>query len=190
MKIAKQSIQGSHYAWIDFGCAHIADQASVYIPKMLETPHPKVSCAYIHYRPSHAVKDMKSYLTHGNPCSLAATVFTIQCEYVDLVYSRAMSIFYEQLANGVGHNEEGVLVYLYDRYPDMFTLYYGDYYSCLTNYHNVRRDYNTIKYCFIQEALHNGKHDLAKMCAKNLLDSVELGTLTLPSEEVQFLRGL
>jgi hypothetical protein len=190
MKMAKQAMQASHYAWLDFGCAHIADQASVYIPKMLENPHPKMSCAYIHYRPSHALRDMKSYLMHGNPCSLAATVFTIQSEYVDLAYIRAMSVFYEQLSKGVGHNEEGVFVYLYDRYPDMFTLYYGDYYSCLTNYHHVHRDYNTIKYCFIQEALNSGKLELAKTCASKLLESVQMGTLILPVEEIQFLSNV
>jgi hypothetical protein len=156
----------------------------------MENPHPKVSCAYIHYRPSYRLQDMKSYLEHGNPCSLAATVFTVQREYVNLLYTRAMSIFYEMLSKGVGHNEEACLVYLYDRYPEMFTLYYGDYYSSICNYHNIILDYNTIRYCFINEALNNNRRDLAKNCAKIVLESVRKNILSLPEEEVRFIENI
>ena len=189
VKIAKEYINASYYAWIDFGCSHVVDRAAEFIPKMLETPHPKLACTYIHYRPHTMIDNMESYLEYFNPCGIAAGIWTIEKDLVDLFYTRTMNIFYEQLSKGVGHSEEGVLVYLYDRYPEMFTLNYGDYYSLLSNYHNVIRDYNTVKYCFIEQCILNNKHDLAETCAKKVLRSIQNGSLSLPEEEIHYLKS-
>jgi hypothetical protein len=177
----------THFAWIDFGCAHVVDRASEFIPKMLENPHPKFACTYIHYRPRHMIENMESYLEYFNPCSIAAGIWTIEKKLIDLFYTRFMAIFYEQISRGVGHSEESVLVYMYDRFPEMFTLAYGDYYSLLTNYHNVIRDYNSIKHYFLLETLRCGRMDLAKECATQILRSAREGHITLPGNEMEFL---
>lgn len=190
IKIAQQLFpSASHYCWIDFGCAHIAREADIYLPKMLEKPNPKVSCVYIHYRNSE-LKDMKSYLASGNPCGLAATIFSVENSFVDAFFTRGLSIFYEMLANRVGHSEEAVLAYLYDRFPEMFHLYYGDYYSTASNYHYVNRDYGAIKSFFLQNTLRHGRVDLARLCAANILESVRLGLLTLPDTEIAYLSAI
>jgi hypothetical protein len=193
IKIVKDITQDQnfiHFAWIDFGCAHVVDRAAEFIPKMLESPNTKFSCLYIHYRPHNLIDNMEKYLEYYNPCSLAAGVWTIEKDIVDLFYTRFMSIFYEQISRGVGHSEESVLVYMYDRYPEMFTLNYGDYYSLLTNYHNVVRDYHSIKNYFILETLRNNRLDLAQNCVKRALVSVENRTLELPKEEIDFLNSI
>jgi hypothetical protein len=157
---------------------------------MIESPNPKFSCVYINHRSHTEIENMESYLEYCNPCSLAGGVWTIDKDLVDLFYTRFMSIFYEQLSKGVGHSEEGILVYMYDRYPEMFHLNYGDYYSLLTNYHNVIEDYNTIKTFFINKTIQNGRNDLAKVCVKRVLDSVKNGSLELPEEEISFLKSI
>jgi hypothetical protein len=191
IKLAEQVFpDATHYFWIDFGCAHIAKEADVYLPKMLASPNPKVSCAYIHYRPVHEVESMERYLHAGNPCALAATIFSVEKSYVNKLFTRALSIFNEMLSKGVGHNEEAVLAYLYTRFPDMFHLYYGDYYSTASNYNYVVRDFHPIRWYFIENAIRNGRRDLAKTCAENVLASIERGLFELPDNDVQFLRSL
>lgn len=180
----------THYAWIDFGCSHIVERAAEFIPKMIEAPNPKFSCVYIHYHTHNQIENMGSYLEYFNPCGIAAGVWTIEKDIVDLFYTRFMAIFYEQISKGVGHSEEGVLIYMYDRYPEMFHLNYGDYYSLLTNYHNIIKDYHTIKSCFINKAIENGRQDLAKTCVKRIQDSVKNGSLELPKEEIDFLNTI
>jgi hypothetical protein len=94
------------------------------------------------------------------------------------------------LSKGVGHNEEACLAYLYDRYPEMFTLYYGDYYSSICNYHNIRMDYETIKRCFIEETMNNHNYKIAKECASKVIESIEKGTLSLSEEEIIYLKSI
>ena len=188
IKMAEQVFpDASHYFWVDFGCAHIAAEADVYLPKMLEKPNPKVSCMYIHYRNESSVKDMTEYLKSGNPCALAATIFSVEKSYINAFYTRGLSIFYEMLSNGVGHNEEAVLIYLFNRFPEMFHLYYGDYYSTASNYHYVVRDYHAIKNFFITNALTCGRRDLVRTCVSNIVESVRLGLLSLPESELRYL---
>lgn len=177
----------SHYFWIDFGCAHIAKDAEVYLPKMLEKPNPKICCMYIHYRHTTDLRRMETYLSAGNPCALAATIFSVENSLVNSFYTRGLAIFYEMLSRGVGHNEEAVLIYLYDRFPEMFHLYYGDYYSTASNYHYVCRDYPAIKAFFLRNTIHCGRLDLARACVSNILESVSGGYLNLPNEELAFL---
>ena len=157
---------------------------------MLLKPNPKVCCMYIHYRHKTEVAYMETYLAGGNPCALAATIFSVENSLVNAFYTRGLSIFYEMLSRGVGHNEEAVLMYLYDRFPDMFTLYYGDYYSTASNYHFVCRDYGAIKAFFLQNAVRHGRTDLARTCASYILESVRGGFLTLPAEELAYLSAI
>lgn len=180
----------THYFWIDFGCAHIARDTAIFLPKMLEKPNPRVSCLYIHYRSATVIEKMESYLASVNPCSLAATIFSVEKSWVNLFYTRGLSIFYEMLSRGVGHNEEAVLVYLYTRFPEMFHLYYGDYFSTASNYHFVHSDYLVIKSYFLETTLRDGRRDLARTCALKILESITYGALSLPETEIEYLRSI
>jgi len=191
LKMAAELIQdATHYVWVDFGCQHVVWEAQTRLQAIFDNPRSKITMTYIHYRPSNDVKDMAMYLSKGGPCSLAATVFSIEKSYMNLFYTRCMSIFYEQLSKQVGHNEEQVLIYLYDRYPEMFNLVYGDYYSTVSNYHNVVRDYNTIKTCFINTTIAAGRKDLAAVAAYNIMESHNKGKIQLSKDELLFLNSL
>ena len=157
------------YAWIDFGGSHIMRSFAESVPKMLANPRPKIAMCYIHFRGANELQSMKQYFREGGPCGIAATCFTVEATYMNRFYNGIQSIFHEMLLNGVGHSEEGAMVYFFHRYPELCTIYCGDYYSCATNYHEPREDYNTVRWFFIEQCLHKGRVDLAKEAARTLL---------------------
>jgi hypothetical protein len=161
--------QSTHYMWLDFGCSHMAMDVSTAVGPIVQNPHPKISCAAIHYRSKRELYPMSEYMKWGGPCSLVGTTMTIQKEYMEQFYTAMMSIFFEQLAEGVGHTEEQVLVYLFDRHPEWFTLYFSDYRSCLVNYHRSVHDHWTIRTHFIANAIADGRHDLAAKAEASLV---------------------
>lgn len=159
----------THFLWIDFGCGHVVEEVPKYIGDILTNPKPLCCVNYIHYRQSGALKDIAAYLMWMAPTSIAGTMWTCEAHLVRRLYVRAMSIFYEQLAHGVGHTDESVFTYLYDRHPEMFTLYYGDYRSCARNYHYIRGDVGHIQYNFVREARMHGRDDLGDICDAEIL---------------------
>jgi len=181
----------SHYVWMDFGCNHIAPynikEASL---AMLNNPHPKIGILYIHYRDHKELENMILFCNLGN-CSIATTIFTVQKEYVSLLYTKALSIFYEQLFNRVFHADEQVFIYVYDRHPELMTLYYGDYYSVITNYHNPVRDWHSIKWYFVNSALMCNRLDLAKDASNKVYESVMKGLITdIPDEDILYFKQI
>lgn len=179
----------SHYIWVDFGAQHIAWKAKEYLQKVFDNPKPKIAVNYIRYRSKNEVSDMKSFMPNYGPCSIAANMITVESNFVYKLHNRAMSVFYEQLANGVGHNEEAVLVYLFDRWPELFSIYYGDYYSTFSNYHEIVRDHSAIRWHFIQNAWNAGRKDLATVAAKALLASPSLEA-NLSIEDINALKQM
>jgi len=164
------------YAWVDFGCSHICRKFTEYSVKMLDNPNPKVSCCYIHYRSSSELSNMKEYMEYGGKCGVAATAFTVHKDYADKFKNAMFSIFNEMLYRGYGHSDETLMTYCYDRFPELFTIYYGDYYSILTNYHEPQEDLNSIKQFFIYEALNKNRPDLANHAICAIIDSLSKKT--------------
>lgn len=160
-----------YYAWIDLGCNHIVRELDEYAPKMLDNPNTKVSVCYIHYRGHNELKNMKEYMKTGGPCGIASTAYTVEGSYISKFYTSMFSILYEKLYKEVGHTDETVMAYCFDRYPELFNVYGGDYGSVFVNYHRPTQDINIIKNCFIMNALNNGKFDIAKKMAKQVLDA-------------------
>ncbi len=191
LQIASEIVKdATHYVWVDFGCQHVVWEAEKRLQAIFDNPKPKVCVTYIHYRSSNEIKDMARYLLNGGMCSIASGIISVEKQYMHLLFTRVMSIFYEQLSLGVGHAEEQVLMYVYDRYPEMFTLVYGDYYSLISNYHYVVRDYPCIRHHFINNALRAGKRELASDAAKNVIESNEKGLLSIAADEVAFLKSI
>lgn len=191
IKMAKDILpDASHYIWVDFGCQYIVCEAKDRLDAIFKNPSPKISVCYIHYRSNEELNDMKKYLSYGGPCAIAMGIFSVENSYVDLFFNRAMMIIYEQLANGVCHADEQVVVYIYDRWPELFTLFYGDYYSLASNYHKVNRDYYAIRWHFIQNAINNGKLELAKSAAKAVLETYDTNSNELSDDCITLLKTL
>jgi hypothetical protein len=178
-----------YYAWLDFGGSHIMRGFDIYAPKMLENPNPKISFCYIHYRSADELSSVKTTFNNGQ-CGVAGGAFTVATEYVDQMYTGMMSIYYEMLSHKIGHGDEQVMTHFFNRYPESCSIYYGDYYSILSNYHAIREDYSTIKRFFIQNALLKGRKDLASAAAKAVLLSVKNNILILTPEEINYLKTI
>jgi len=162
LHLAKREVDAETYMWLDFGASHIARGFPDAVTKIVENPRPKIGMCYIHFRLKSELYPMTKYLANGGPCSVAATSFTVEFSYVDRFYLSMMSIVYEQISQGVGHNEEQAIVYVYDRNPNWFSLYFGDYQSSLTNYHKCTEDLHIVKHCFIENARMGGRFDLIR----------------------------
>jgi len=163
LKIAKDrnDFNSTHFIWMDFGCGHVVYKPVIEdVERVLLNPRPKITCLYIHYRSPKFLENMIDAVNNGI-CGIAGTFFSVEKSYIDKLYTTFQSIFYEMLSKKIGHNEEQVLTYIYDRYPELFTLYYGDYYSTICNYHNTIRDQGAVKEYFINNALNANREDLA-----------------------------
>lgn len=160
--------QSSHYMWLDFACSHAVIDVPNSVVAIINNPHPKIACAAIHYRNKKELYPMTEYLKWGGLCSLVGGAITVQRDYVTRLYLEAITVLYTQLQQGVGHADEQLLVYIYDRNPEWFTLYYSDYRSCLTNYHKSVHDHWTVRTFFIANALADNRADLAEHAEKTL----------------------
>lgn len=170
IKIAKDEniFNSSHFAWVDLGCNYICRNMREYASSIVENPRPKVTVMYIHYRSKKELEDMKHYMEYGNMCGIAANMFTVEKEYVDRFYHAMFFIFHEMTEKGVGHFEEQILTYGYDRYPELFELYYGDYYSVFQNYHASIADIPSIERWFINICLESNREDLAENARRSI----------------------
>lgn len=189
IKIAldRNDFSSTHYTWVDFGCSHVmGDSLTDDVMNIIKNPKPKITVVYIHYRSHKELGDMVKICNDGT-CGIAAGIFSAEATFINKFYSCAWSIFYEKLSKGIGHTEETIMTYCYDRYPELFTLNFGDYNSLASNYHHVVKDYYPIKYYFISNAINAGKHELAKIAAQNIKDSLKLGLITLPVEEREYI---
>jgi hypothetical protein len=59
-------------------------------------------------------------------------------------------------------------IYSYSRHPHWFNLYFADYYSLITNYHNTVEDIDGVKQHFIQNASRSGRTDLVKLALESI----------------------
>lgn len=166
--LAKQIYQADTYMWLDFGGGHVLRNVRKSVDAICENPRPKIACSYIHYRSSNELYPMGKFLKNGGPCSIATTSFTVESKYVDCLYTKAMSIIYEQITQGVGHTDEQVIVYIYSQHPDWFSIYYSDYYSVLTNYHTTVEDVESVKHFFIQNAQRDNQYALVEDAYKSI----------------------
>lgn len=155
------------YVWVDLGGSHVARNFTDGLSAIVANPRPKIACCYIHYRSKQELYPMESYLQYGGPCAIACGVFSVEHGYVARLYSAMFGIMYEQISRGVGHCDEQCMIYVYDQHPDWFSLYFGDYYSTITNYHSSVEDIATIDRFFITNAERDGRHDLAMLARNN-----------------------
>lgn len=157
----------THYMWIDIGCSHVVRNIPDAVTPILTNPRPKIACCYIHYRPHEELYPITEYFATGGKCGIAAGIMTFESSYIPMFFTFANAVLYEQIALGVGHAEEQVLVYCYDRHPEWFSIYFGDYYSLATNYHRSVEDSPCIWHNFIRNAERAGRLDLVSQATQS-----------------------
>jgi len=193
MKIAeaRDDFAGTHYFWVDFGCSHIAHSKTMKVDaiRMLESPKSKVAALLIRYW-THAERENLIETVEQGTCGMAGTVFSIEKAYVARFYSAMLSVFYELLFKEAGHTDEQVMTICYYRWPELFNLCYGDYYSVISNYHDVINDWHTTHYHVIDTALRDNNRNEAKKAARAIEHSVTNGRLSIADDDLSFIKSL
>ena len=132
-------------------CSHIVRDFNNSIIKMLDNPKPKITLCYIHYRTKNEMLYINKY--YWRFLWYCSSNFYFRKRYILDFYNNIFTIFYELLNNNIGHAEEQILTLFYDKYPELCTINYGDYYSILTNYHDIIEDIDCIINFYINEAI-------------------------------------
>jgi hypothetical protein len=165
----------SHFTWIDFGCSHVAPTNFIESARLLlDNPKPKVTVCYIRYRCSAELFDSSAFCKKGK-CGIAGGVVSVERDYIFKLYARYMRVFYEHIEKTIWYSDEQIMTYVHNRHPELFNIYYGDYKSLLTNYHEIRLDWHHIRWFYIDEAMKAGKYEIAKQALDMLVESVRTG---------------
>ena len=186
----RNDFDGSHYIWMDFGCSHIVYNRTLKDDaiRMIEFPRSKITVMYIRFWTKNDQKNIYNTIESGQ-CGIAGTVFTVESNYIDRFYSSMMALFYDVLSQEKGHTDEQIMTYCFYKWPNLFNIYYGDYYSVISNYHHVRNDWHLIKYALINPAITDGSKILAKGAINAILDGYEAGVLSIHHSEITELRN-
>jgi hypothetical protein len=157
------------YMWLDLGANHVVRGVTEEsVGKIVSNPRPKIAYCYIHYRSKRELYPPEVYLQNGGLCGIAGGVFTIEHAYVPKFYSKMFSVAHDHIARGLGHSDEQCVTYVYDQHPEWFSLYFGDYYSLITNYHKTVEDKESVRHFFIANAERDSRPDLADLARKSL----------------------
>ena len=68
----------------------------------------------------------------------------------------------------MGHAEEQCMVYSYSRNSHWFNLYFADYYSLITNYHETVEDIDCVQNHFIRNATNAKRMDLVELAVRSI----------------------
>jgi hypothetical protein len=171
IKLAKQENyypETSHYFWIDFGGSHVMRGFPDAVCKMLDNPRPKISCGYIHYRSDDELKDYTGFVMQGNNSCIGGGVISAESNYVEKFTNGIFEILNEQISLGIGYSDQQCITYLYSRKPEIFNIYFADYYSLVTNYHETVEDIQCVETHFINNAKKAGRTDLVDLALKSI----------------------
>jgi hypothetical protein len=158
----------SHYFWIDLGGSHVMRGFPDAVYKMLDNPRPKISCGYIHYRPDSELLDGKKFVMTGNNTCIGGTTFSVETSYVELLFNNIIEILGEQIESGYGYSDQQCMAYSYSKNPEWFNLYFADYYSLVTNYHETIEDIQCVEHNFINIARSVGRTDLVELVINSI----------------------
>lgn len=168
IQLAHQLTKTQHYAWVDLGASHVVKDFESSALNMLAAPMPRASFCYIHYRGPKFLYPLEKTNAMAAYCGIACTVFTVEAAYVERLYTGTFSILYDHIGKGFGHADEQIVTYLFDKQPELFRIYYGDYSSVLLNYHKSVTDHRYVIEYFAKNAKLAGREYLSLMA----LDSI------------------
>uniref|UniRef100_A0A6C0DSA1 Uncharacterized protein n=1 Tax=viral metagenome TaxID=1070528 RepID=A0A6C0DSA1_9ZZZZ len=193
LKIAQErsDFKATHYFWVDFGCSHVAYSKTFHADalRMLGSPRSKVTVQMIRYWDRGERENLFESVKAGT-CGLACTVFSVEKTYIARLYTLMLAVFYELLFKGIGHTDEQVMSVAYYRDPEMFNLYYGDYYSVISNYHHIVHDWHSVIYYIIERSSKDGNLIFADRTAKELVESVNGDHTDLSDKDLTLIKSL
>jgi hypothetical protein len=129
--------KSTHFSWLNIciermGYANLAHLDSVF----RGTPRDRVSTCYIDYVPKTIVDNVPEYFKFGR-CSLCSGFFTGAKEYLYEFCCKVEEAFLTCMGLGYGHADEQLFSIVYFEKPELFEVYYGDYFDMIVNYRTV-----------------------------------------------------
>ena len=127
----------THFAWLNICIERMGYKNLIHLEDIFSgPPRDKVSTCYIDYIPKTALEPVSSYLAFGR-CSLCSGFFTGRRDYFYEFCNLVEQKFLYYLERGYGHADEQLFSPVYFAHPELFDLYYGDYYQMITNYRYI-----------------------------------------------------
>ena len=104
----------------------------------------------------------------GNNTCIGGTTFSVETSYVELLFNNIIEILGEQIESGYGYSDQQCMAYVYSRNSEWFNLYFADYYSLVTNYHETIEDIQCVEHNFINVAKSAGRTDLVELAINSI----------------------
>jgi hypothetical protein len=129
--------KSTHFSWLNIciermGYANLAHLDDVFRGE----PRDKVSTCYIDYVPQTLVENVPEYFKFGR-CSLCSGFFTGAKEYLYEFCCMVEEAFLSSMKLGYGHADEQLFSIVYFGKPELFDVYYGDYFDMIVNYRKI-----------------------------------------------------
>jgi len=160
--IDKNPFGSTHFSWINFCIERMGHTNLLRLDHALSIKRNRFSTVYMDHIEEDIVKNTPVYFEWGR-CSLCSGFFTGNYEYMYKVCDLIENKFLEYLGQGFGHADEQLMCPVYYENPDLFELFYGEYYQMITNYVDIYQSYwGPVEY--YAEASHN--HKDYKRCMK------------------------
>lgn len=169
LKAAQKQIQATHYFWIDLNIGNVVRNVHL-IQRALQSPRSKIAMCYIHYRSHQELYPVWNFLNGDGKCCFGTGFFSVENAYVERFYDLSFGVFRRQvMKEGVGHSDSQCFVYVYDSNPEVFNLFFGDYYSLVENYHRSVEDHDSIRRHFVEKAQADNKIDVVAVAQNSML---------------------
>ncbi|HSW76992.1 MAG TPA: WlaTC/HtrL family glycosyltransferase [Candidatus Saccharimonadales bacterium] len=173
----------THFAWINICIQRMGINNVRLLPLALSVNRDQFSTCYINYLPKDVVNDNEDFWRVG-ACTMCSGFFTGRADYMQRFCTILLEKFIYFLKKLKSHADEQLYSPIYFENPDLFSFYYGDYTSMISNYVYVHDDANSIIYQFINSSFIFQNYALCKEACEFLIQSLKLKKLQL--EQVEF----
>lgn len=183
--VKNNPFQTTHFAWIDFGISHVAHPVDM--TNIFENIPDKIKLSLI----TDIIAGEISDPSYGNKVSwvLAGGFFTGNADYMTKFIQR----FDEEANLLLEHNnaplESNIMTLVVFKSPDLFDVYFGDYYSLLTNYHHLTEDIDGIMNRIISHGLNSTERKYGFIACEQLHESWEKYNIHFPPRQMMFLHS-
>ena len=142
--MTQNPFSSSHFGWIDLAIERLGYKNCSQLQPALSAFRDKFSMCFIDYIPESLVVNLPEYYKWGR-CSVSSDFFTGSKVFMERVCNLIEQTFVEILERGYGHTDEQLYSFCYFKNRHLFSFYYGDYGSSVTNYLGIEQDSNLIQ---------------------------------------------
>jgi hypothetical protein len=147
--IKENPFGSTHFAWCNICIERMSWQCGRYLPEIWKTNRDKFSTCYIDYQSRSWLSRLHEYYQFGR-CSMCSGFFTGNAHYMSIFCEKIMVMFNKMYLLGLGHADEQLFTLVYFENPDLFEVYYGDYFEMIINYCKITECPEKVIYNFMR----------------------------------------